>query len=73
VYVIFDEPVELSMLRIWNYSKTPSRGVRDVAVCIFDVISYVVGFIFYLHQRGYAVCHSISLSRITAKLIGQFH
>jgi len=39
VYVIFDEPVTLSMMRVWNYSKTPPRGVRDIAVCIFCLLS----------------------------------
>ena len=33
VYVLFDEPVQLSAVRIWNYTKTASRGVRDIAVC----------------------------------------
>jgi len=36
--MIFDEPVELSLIRIWNYGKTPSRGVRDIAVCIWLIL-----------------------------------
>lgn len=32
VYIIFNEPWSVSQIRLWNYSKTPSRGVRDIAV-----------------------------------------
>ena len=53
MYVIFDEPVELSMVRIWNYRKTPGRGVRDIAVCISslrlrDVVSVTLLYVFLL-------------------------
>ncbi|KAJ8561532.1 hypothetical protein ON010_g8149 [Phytophthora cinnamomi] len=37
VYIGFDTPVVLSLIKFWNYSKTPERGVKDVDIYLDDM------------------------------------
>ncbi|KAH7714252.1 Protein K04F10.2 [Aphelenchoides avenae] len=40
IFIIFDTPTFISRIRIYNYRKTPERGVRHIAISADDLIIY---------------------------------
>ncbi|KAJ1474474.1 hypothetical protein T484DRAFT_1832211, partial [Baffinella frigidus] len=40
VFILLDTPAAISMIKIWNYSRTPSRGAAEVHVTVDGALAY---------------------------------
>ncbi|EFJ17661.1 hypothetical protein SELMODRAFT_114454 [Selaginella moellendorffii] len=40
IYLYFNEPVMLSLVKIWNYSRNPTFGVREIEILVDDLLVY---------------------------------
>lgn len=38
--ILFDQPIMLSMVKFWNYKRTPSRGAAHVSISLDGAIVY---------------------------------
>jgi hypothetical protein len=72
LFVMFHMPISVSLIGIYNYSKTPSRGVKDFNIELDDRLIYV-GSIPEFHNNNNNIrqpCQSIIFAN-HSKLIGQ--
>jgi hypothetical protein len=40
LYFLFDKPISLSYIQIWNYSDNPEKGIKDIQIFVDDCVVY---------------------------------
>jgi hypothetical protein len=40
IFIVFDEPVAISVVKLWNYAKSPRRGVKELSLFLDSMIIF---------------------------------
>lgn len=66
IFLTFDEPISISCITIFNYSKNPSRGAKEIIIELDDRIIYMVLLLFIIEcLRG--ICAKLLQNKNFAK------
>ena len=59
IFIILQNPVTISMIKFWNYSRTPQRGAAEIRITVDGQVAYQ-GYLRRAPAEGEANCRDFS-------------